>query len=310
MARYEGILPVRKETGMTSHDVVHRVRQITGAAKVGHTGTLDPMASGLLLLCLGRATKLAQFLIGWDKRYRAEVMLGKTSDTLDADGTIVDAGSVPTIDARELKTILRKFTGRISQRVPAYSAVKRKGRRMYKLARSGKTVPNQERDVDIRSLTLVSMDLPRFVIDVHCSKGTYIRALAADIGSEIGCGAYLSLLERRGIGAFELDSALSVDDIKRRHESGGLDGAIIPAEDVVDFPKIRLRERARETIRHGRIPNGEDIISLNGEFAPGELLSFVDELGRIMAIGKSNCDRAAVKEHSDGNFFSYVRVLI
>jgi len=310
MDRYEGILAVLKESGMTSHDVVHRVRRITGAAKVGHTGTLDPMASGLLLLCLGRATKLTQFLTDRDKRYLAEVTLGKTSDTLDADGIIIDAGDVPAIDVRELAEVVGRFTGRISQQVPAYSAVKRKGRRMYKLARAGKAVPKSEREVEIREIEIISMDLPRFVIDVSCSKGTYIRALAADIGREIGCGGYLSSLKRLEIGSFHLDSALTIEEVLRRHESGDLDGAIVPTEEVVDFPKIRFRERARDTIRHGRIPSGDDILSWNGEFSCGELLSFVDESGRIMAIGKSTCEKAVATRQQDSDFFSYVRVLI
>jgi tRNA pseudouridine55 synthase len=268
------------------------------------------MASGLLLLCLGRATKLTQFLTGWDKRYLAEVTLGKTSNTLDADGTIVDAGKVPEIDREELTAIMTKYVGRISQRVPAYSAVKRRGRRLYKLARSGEPIRTPERTVEIQALDLVSMDLPRFVIDVRCSKGTYIRALAADIGEAIGCGGYLSSLQRLAVGPVVLDAALTIDEVRECHESGNLNSAIISSEDIVDFPKIRFRERAREAIRHGRIPSGDDILSWNGEFSSGELLSFVDESGSIMAIARSNCEKGTAREQGDRNFFSYVRVLI
>ncbi len=310
MDRYNGILPVVKAPKMTSHDVVRRVRRITGVDKVGHTGTLDPMASGLLLLCLGQATKLSQFLTGWNKRYLAEITLGETSDTLDADGRLADGGPVPPITKEDLDGLLTRFTGRISQIVPAYSAVKQDGRRMYKLARRGRAIRLPEREVEIASLEIVSWQPPCLVLDVSCSKGTYIRALADDIGRELECGGYLSSLERLSIGRFGLDSAVTIEEIGRLHEIGELDSVIIPPEEAVDFPKLRLREQARETIRNGRIPSAEDILSWNGEFSSGDFISVVDEAGRIMAIGRSRSDRADAENRVNRDFFSYVRVLI
>ncbi len=310
MDRYSGILPVRKKPGMTSHDVVHRVRTVTGEAKVGHTGTLDPMASGLLLLCLGPATKLTQFLSGWDKRYLAEVTLGKTSDTLDADGEIVEGGPVPQLTDAEIVDVLRKFTGVISQKVPAYSAVKQGGRRLYKMARRGKSVDAPERTVEIKALELRAYESPKLTVEVACSKGTYIRTLADDIGRELGCGGFLSSLERLAVGRFEVDSALTIDDIRERHRDGTLDSAVVPMEEVVDFPCVKLREEARETIRHGGVPGESDIIDWRGEFMPGDLISVVDETGQIMAIGKSRCDTASARAQKGQEFFSYVRVLI
>ncbi len=310
MDRYSGILPVRKKPGMTSHDVVHRVRTMTGEAKVGHTGTLDPMASGLLLLCLGPATKLTQFLSGWDKRYLAEVTLGMISDTLDADGELTEGGPVPELTEADIVAVLEKFTGVISQKVPAYSAVKQGGRRLYKMARRGKSFEAPERTVEIKSLVLRAYDRPRLTVEVSCSKGTYIRALADDIGRELGCGGHLSSLERLAVGRFEVDSALTIDEIRERHLDGTLESAVAPMEQVVDFPYVKLREEARETIRHGGIPGESDILDWRGEFLPGDLISVVDESGQIMAIGKSRCDTASAQAQKGREFFSYVRVLI
>lgn len=310
MDRYSGILPVCKKPGMTSHDVVHRVRTVTGASKVGHTGTLDPMASGLLLLCLGPATKLTQFLSGWDKCYAAEVTLGKVSDTLDADGEISYGGPIPELSEAEIAATLDKFTGLISQKVPAYSAVKQGGRRLYKMARKGKSVDAPERTVEIKSLILREYYPPRLTLEVSCSKGTYIRTLADDIGRELGCGGYLSSLERLSVGRFELDSALTIDEVRQRHLDGSLDSAVVPMEQVIDFPCVKLREEARETIRNGGIPGESDILDWRGEFSPGDLISVVDESGHIMAIGKSRCDIASAQAQKDKEFFSYVRVLI
>ncbi len=310
MDRYSGILPVRKKPGMTSHDVVHRVRTVTGEGKVGHTGTLDPMASGLLLLCLGPATKLTQFLSGWDKRYLAEVTLGKTSDTLDADGELTEGGPVPKLTDADIVTVLERFTGVISQKVPAYSAVKQGGRRLYKMARRGKSFEAPERTVEIKSLELRACESPRLQVEVECSKGTYIRSLADDIGRELGCGGYLSSLERLAVGRFEVDDALTIDEIRERHQAGTLGEAVTPMERVVDFPYVKLREEARETIRHGGIPGEDDILDWRGEFSQGDLISVVDEAGQIMAIGKSRCDTASARAQKGREFFSYVRVLI
>jgi tRNA pseudouridine55 synthase len=310
MDRYNGILPVHKETGMTSHDVIYKMRGITGAKKVGHTGTLDPLASGLLLISIGRATKLTQFLTEWDKSYRAEITLGGTSDTLDSEGEITPGDIVPEVAESEMAKIFSRFTGRIAQKVPSYSAVKVDGRELYKYARRGVKVESPQREVEIKRLELDSYDPPRLSISVSCSKGTYIRTLADDIGREIGCGGYLSSLERQSIGPFELSSALKLDEVETQHKAGILEESIIPIEEVLDFPVINLRERARGTIRNGGILSADDIIGCRGEFQPGDLICMADELGKIMAIGKSKCDTAVFRSQKSSDCFSYVRVLI
>jgi len=311
MDQYNGLMPVRKAIGATSHDVVNSIRRILGAAKAGHTGTLDPSASGLLVMTLGRATKLTQFLTDWDKSYRAEIVLGAVSNTLDAAGNIRAGGTVPVMTEKEFKTFLEKhFTGRVTQKVPAYSAVKVGGRELYKYARKGVEIDSPSREIEIKSLSMVFYDPPRFTVVIRCSKGTYIRTLADDIGRELTCGAYLNALERLSVGPFTSDSALTLDEIAVEHERGALEKHIVPIERALDFPVIRVRNHLRETVRHGGFPEAEDIIEWTGDFVPGQLISMADESGDIMAIGKSKCNAASLKEAKMGDFFAYVRVLI
>ena len=310
MDRYNGLLPVHKEAGMTSHDVIYKLRHATGAKKVGHTGTLDPMASGLLLICFGRATKLTQFLTEWDKSYLGEVTLGATSDTLDAEGEITPAVEVPDLTQADLKAILKRFTGRITQKVPAYSAVKVDGRELYKYARRGQEVESPSREIEIESLELQTLNLPVFSVSVRCSKGTYIRVLADDIGREVGCGGYLSALMRQSVGPFDITRALTLREISELHQSGRLENNIVPIEQVLEFPVISIRNRAREIIKNGGIPESGDILGYRGEFEPGDLISMADESGEIMAIGKSKCDAVGFNSLRNSELFSYVRVLI
>lgn len=310
MDRYNGLLPVLKEAGITSHDVIYRLRRIIGAGKVGHTGTLDPMASGLLLICLGRGTKLTQFLTDWDKTYLAEMTLGMVSDTLDGDGQLSAGGDVPDLSEDDIWEILSRFTGKITQKVPAYSAVKVQGRELYKYARKGVEIDSPEREVEITGLDLVNSDLPRLSLLVHCSKGTYIRVLADDIGREIGCGGYLSKLERRKVGPFDISQAMTLAEVEAEVEAGILEKRIVPIEQALDFPVIKVRNQARQLIKNGGLPPTEDILGHSGDFVSGDLISMADEDGEIMAIGKTNCDTDAYRARPKKDFFSYVRVLI
>ena len=309
MDRYNGILPVNKDPGMTSHDVVNRLRRITGQKKIGHTGTLDPQATGLLLTCFGRATKLSQFLTGLDKLYLAEITFGAVSDTFDGNGKIEEKGNVPYLTRVELKDLLKRFTGRISQKVPAYSAVKVGGRALYKQAREGMQIDRPERKVEIKSIDIISIDMPRLTLRVRCSKGTYIRSLADDIGREIGCGGYLSALERQSIGRFNIETALTLDDVAARWDAGSFADAILPIEKALDFPTINIRNGTAEAVKHGINLSGEDIISWDRDFRTGDLISVADKRGDILAIAKSKRDASRLKTDGTGDFFSYVRVL-
>ncbi len=310
MARYNGILPVNKESGLSSHDVVNRLRRVTGQKKIGHTGTLDPMATGLLLTCFGRATPLSQFMTDWDKSYRAEITLGKISDTFDADGKISEKGIVPDLSVIILQEILERFTGRIRQTVPSHSAVKVRGRRLYQRARKGEKFERPEREIIISSIRLLDWNRPRMTIAIDSSKGTYIRSLADDIGAEVGCGGYLSALERTGVGPFGLNDAVSLAEVASLHESNSLEMAFRPIERVLEFPVISFRNGAAEGIQHGVELTSEDIVELKGDFVDGDLISMADEQGRILAIAKSKCDASKVTDKPKNCFYSYVRVLI
>jgi tRNA pseudouridine55 synthase len=310
MDLYNGILPVRKTAGMTSHDLIRRLRHIMGQKKIGHTGTLDPQATGLMLICLGRATKLTQFLTDWDKAYLAELTLGMTSDTQDGAGTLTAGGPVPDISAVEFSTVLGGFCGKKMQKVPAYSAVKVSGRELHKYARAGIEVESPTREIEIKSIALTAFSLPRVSIRVECSKGTYIRVVAHDIGQALGCGAYLSQLERLRVGPYTLDIALTEDDVARRHEDKSLEAAVVGIEKVLQFPIISMGDRVTAKIKDGVTPIYRDVLSFQGDFHSGDLVSMADDKGRIVAIGRSKCDARDLQANPIDDFFSYVRVLV
>ncbi len=209
-----GILLIDKEQGWTSHDVVARARRITGQRKIGHTGTLDPMATGLLVLCLGDATRLVEYMMGHDKAYTGEIVLGTQTATDDAEGEVTEQRAVPAISGDQLRSLEVLFTGELLQRPPAYSAVKVAGQRAYAAARSGKVIELAERPVVVHSLQLRPVAANRLAIDVACGAGTYIRSLARDIGARIGCGGYLSALRRTAAGGFHVSEACSLGDLE------------------------------------------------------------------------------------------------
>ncbi|MEZ5359230.1 MAG: tRNA pseudouridine(55) synthase TruB [Candidatus Zixiibacteriota bacterium] len=310
MDQFDGILPVYKDAGMTSHDVIYRLRKILGRQKIGHTGTLDPMASGLLLICLGRATKLTQFLTEWNKVYQAELTLGRTSDTFDGDGNIEIGGFIPELDTEAIEKVLADFTGTITQTVPAYSAVKVDGRELYKYARKGIEKKLPERTVEIEKIDILDYTRPQLTLRITCSKGTYIRALADDIGKKIGCGAYLSKLERLRVGQFSIDAALSLAETELIYGQEKLGPYVLSMQEILQFPTICVRDSARLMIRNGGYPGPSDIVKCDGDFEPGDLFSLSDEQGDVLAIGKSKCNTADLPDAATDDYFSYVRVLI
>jgi tRNA pseudouridine55 synthase len=215
-----GILVVDKPAGMTSAAVVARVKRALGAKRVGHTGTLDPMATGVLPLCIGEATKIAGYLLAEDKAYDGELLLGVTTDTLDAEGerTGGDADLAATVTREQLADVAAAFVGDIEQVPPMYSALKHQGKRLHALARKGVEVERPPRAVRIDSLELTGFAEGRASFSVHCSKGTYVRTLVDDIGRRLGCGAHLSALRRTLAGCFSLDQAIQLADISAEIE--------------------------------------------------------------------------------------------
>lgn len=210
----DGVLIVDKPQGMTSHDVVDFIRKHFGLKKVGHAGTLDPMATGVLVILIGRYTKSSNIFSSDNKEYHAEITLGADSDTGDAWGALTPRRTELKVSQDEVRAVFKKFLGTIEQVPPAYSAVKYKGRKLYEFARKGIKVRVDPRKVTIEKLEIINISLPKISFVINCSKGTYVRSLASDIGEALRCGAYLSSLKRTFSGRFGIDSAVSMDELK------------------------------------------------------------------------------------------------
>ncbi len=249
----DGILLVDKPQGISSHDVVLAIRRMTGLRQVGHTGTLDPHASGLLILCLGRATKFARFLEGLNKSYWTVMQLGIRTDTQDVTGTIISRHDAPLPSRNHVEAVLCQFTGLLQQVPPMYSALKHHGQRLYRLARQGLTVSRQPRKIFVQRLTLLDVRQEGVTLAVTCSKGTYIRTLCEDIGLTLGCGAHMAYLQRCQIGPFYLSQASSLTAIYEYAQRGCFADLVIPLVDAFDFlPSLLLTAQQYEALRHGR----------------------------------------------------------
>lgn len=224
-----GIINVYKEAGFTSHDVVAKMRGICGQKKIGHTGTLDPAAVGVLPVCLGSGTRLCDMLTDRDKEYEARLLLGVTTDTQDATGTVLEEKPV-TCSVEEVRDVIKSFQGEILQVPPMYSALKVDGKKLYELARAGKEVERQARPVTIHRLEILDMELPYVTLRVACSKGTYIRTLCDDIGKKLGCGGTMAALTRTRVGEFALDDAITLSELQALKDSGRLEEAVYGVE--------------------------------------------------------------------------------
>ena len=209
----EGVLNIDKPIWLSSHAVVNRIRRVGNLRRVGHAGTLDPLATGVLLVCLGRATRLVEYVMGQPKVYEATVRLGESTNTYDAEGEVVEKRPFSHVTPDLLEQTLDQFRGEIKQQPPMYSAIKKDGQPLYKLARKGIEVERPFRDVTIYKLDLLSMALPEINLRIHCSTGTYIRSLAHDIGEQLNCGGHITSLRRTAIGAFGIETAVSLDDL-------------------------------------------------------------------------------------------------
>ena len=251
----DGIVILDKGIGLSSNRALQQVRGIYRARKAGHCGSLDPMASGVLPICLGEATKFSSYLLGADKAYRAHCRLGQVSSTGDAEGEIIRERPV-RVDAKSIEQVLAAFTGRIQQIPPMYSALKHEGKRLYQLAREGKEVERRPREVEIFDLRMQSFEADTLVIDVRCSKGTYIRTLAEDIGEALGCGAHLIALRRTCVDRFDESCSVAIDQLQQLHDSQGLDALdarLMPvAAALGHFSEMVLDAVDSADIRHGR----------------------------------------------------------
>jgi tRNA pseudouridine55 synthase len=228
----DGVLNINKPKGITSHDVVSAVRRIIGEKRVGHTGTLDPIATGVLLICIGKATSFASLLTRCRKTYVADMGLGKKTDTQDATGSVVASCSNCSIDEEKVEKAFLKFTGDIEQVPPMYSALKHKGERLYRLARKGIVVERKARKVHIYNMRLIDSGDNRIRFEVESSPGTYIRTLCEQIGDELGCNGHLVELQRTAIGDFKLTDSVSLDDLVVFYKNGRFNDVLIPMDKI------------------------------------------------------------------------------
>lgn len=238
----EGIITVLKPPGMSSSDVVVDVRRVFETKRVGHLGTLDPEAAGVLPVCVGRAVRLFDYLVDKQKTYLAELVFGASTDTQDAQGTVLET-SDRIVSKTELDAVLSRFTGRIVQTPPMYSALKHNGKKLYDLARAGEEIPDKSREVEIASLERTeTLGTNRFLLRVRCSRGTYIRTLCSDIGDALGVPSHMAFLLRTESGAFTLDHAFTIAELEAKKTDGTLCDTLVSCEDAVAFlPRLDLR---------------------------------------------------------------------
>jgi tRNA pseudouridine55 synthase len=281
----DGVLVVNKEAGWTSHDVVAKVRAMLGGVKVGHAGTLDPAATGVLPVLVGRATRVSEYLVDWDKEYRAILRLGETTDTQDATGKVLTRTDPSAIREEALRETIARFRGPQRQIPPMYSAVKVGGRPLYKAARAGETVDRAERTIVIHALDVLSVEGRDVTLNVVCSKGTYIRTLCADIGQALGVGGHLYALERRRVGPLSIDQALTVAQAEAQAAIGTLRRRLIGLDHALhQLPVLTLTEAQVRLALHGgavspagmeRLPTSPEPLSIRLQ----------DQAGRLLAIG-------------------------
>ncbi|MCH5344072.1 MAG: tRNA pseudouridine(55) synthase TruB [Acetatifactor sp.] len=271
-----GIINIYKEAGFTSHDVVAKMRGICGQKKIGHTGTLDPQATGVLPVCLGSGTKLCDMLTDKDKEYVAELLLGVTTDTQDTTGAVLTEKTVTAESFTEeaLREVILGFVGEYDQVPPMYSALKVNGRKLYDLAREGKVVERKARRVTIHEIEILSIALPMVKLRVDCSKGTYIRTLCADIGERLGCGGTMQSLVRTKVGGFLLRDAIRLSELQARKDAGELEQVVIPVDSVFsDCPALHIRGDNAALLENGNaIPIASTVE--REQYVPGRWVRF------------------------------------
>ena len=281
-----GVLIIQKPQNWTSHDVVNKARRLLQEKKIGHTGTLDPLATGVLVLCVGKATKIVRYLEADDKEYIAELKLGATTDTLDSAGSILETREYAPPTRDDIQHALERFRGTILQRPPAYSALKVSGVPSYRLARQGTILEHEERPVTISEITLLEYRDPLVRFSVTCSKGTYIRTLCADIGAFLGAGAHLTALVRTRSGRFRIEHALDLEQLARKASLGLAEQTLLSLSDALgSFAAVTVDASDALRISHG------NTISIPPGFAVNDsqlLIQVLDRDGRMLAVAKTS----------------------
>jgi tRNA pseudouridine55 synthase len=276
-----GVLVVDKPVGMTSHDVVQVIRNGTGLRRAGHTGTLDPRASGVLVILVGPAVRLSEYVSASDKRYQAIIRLGGTTDTFDAEGRITPSKDPVNVTEAQFEEALKSFVGEIEQTPPPYSAVKVRGRKAYEMARQGEEINLEPRKITVHHLDVLEWTPPEVVIDVHCSSGTYVRSLANDLGEKLGCGAYLVGLRRTKSGRFTLRDSVPLRKLQEAFAAGNWYQYLIPAAEALgDWPAVELNPDEVEGVRHGHRVKAKEADTVHqkvrGVSTQGELVALME----------------------------------
>jgi tRNA pseudouridine55 synthase len=277
----DGILNINKATGMTSHDVVAKIRKLLKQKRVGHAGTLDPAASGVLPICIGHGTRVAEYLSESGKAYRAEIRFGIVTDTYDVEGSILRTSDTSELSLTHIEELLPQFMGAQMQMPPLYSAIKLQGQPAYKRMRAGEEITLEARPIEIYALHIVAWQAPLLTLDIECSKGTYIRSLAYDLGEQLGCGAHLAGLIRTRSGPFTLEKSSSLEQLADIIEQGTLPTHIFPADYAIQqYPALHLDEETSMRVLHGNTFHA-DMPALQPE---SDLARIYDSKGYFLAI--------------------------
>lgn len=290
-AAVDGVLTMKKESGWTSHDVVAKIRHLLGGVKVGHAGTLDPAATGVLPVLIGRGTRIAEYLVEWDKEYRAVLRLGETTDTQDATGTALVRHPTDLVTPETIHEVVGRFRGPIEQVPPMYSAVKVGGIPLYKSARAGKAIARDARTIVIHTLEVEAIQERDVTLRIVCSKGTYVRTLCADIGEAMGVGGHMLALERRRVGPLTIDQALTVDEVVTRHALGRLGDDLLSLDRALaQLEIVVVDEQTADRVRHGvPVPVAKILRwegAADGERGSHKPVRIHDIDGHLVAIGK------------------------
>ncbi|HVB22338.1 MAG TPA: tRNA pseudouridine(55) synthase TruB [Ktedonobacteraceae bacterium] len=281
----DGILNINKPTGMTSHDVVAKVRKLLKQKRVGHAGTLDPAASGVLPICVGQGTRVAEYLSESGKAYSADILFGIVTDTYDAEGSVVRTASTENLTLDEIEQVLPSFLGPQMQMPPLYSAIKLQGQPAYKRMRAGEDITLAPRPIIITRLDILAWQPPKLTLAIECSKGTYIRSLAYDLGERLNCGAHLVGLVRTRSGPFSLSDSISLDQLAEAVENGTIEQYVHPSDSVLQhYPAILLDDATTERVLHGNtFPYDTE--------TKAELARVYDTHGQFVAIAEWDMER-------------------
>ncbi len=278
----DGFINIYKEQGYTSFDVVAKLRGILKQKKIGHTGTLDPMAEGVLLVCLGSATKMCDLLTEKNKTYTCTMLLGKTSDTEDVTGVMTDVTDVYP-DEKTVRAAVMSFVGDYMQIPPMYSAIKVNGKKLYELARAGQVIEREPRPVTIHSINIQSVELPRVTFDVSCSKGTYIRSLCRDIGEKLGCGAVMEKLVRTEVKGFTIEESLTLDAVEKARDDGTLMQHVLTTDKLMpDIPELHISAKGAKLLANGNKLSADSFVE--NQIYMDTYVKVYDENGRFAAL--------------------------